>query len=218
MDEVAPPTARTRVRRLPERGRYDAPTVAAILDEGLVAHLGAVVDGLPVVRPVAYGRDGHTLYLHGSSGSQLFRALRDSREVCLTVTLLDGVVLARSGFHHSMNYRSVVVYGPLREVIEPAERDRAVDAVVNAVVPGRAVHLRPPSARELVATIVYALDLAEASAKVRTGPPSDDPEDLQHPVWAGVVPVRAVVGEPVPDPHLLPGAPGLPTPALGAHR
>lgn len=210
MRESAAPTERTRLGRLPERGRHDAETIAAILDEGLVAALGVVVDGAPRVLPVAYARDGERVLFHGSSGSALFRGLRDGREVCLTVTLLDGLVLARSGFHHSMNYRSVVVYGQPRE-LTGADARQALDVIVDAVVPGRAATLRPPTTRELAATVVYALPLDEASAKLRTGGVHDEPEDLGAPVWAGVVPVRQVLGAPEPDTGL---PAGLPAPAL----
>lgn len=210
MRESAAPTERTRLGRLPERGRHDAETIAAILDEGLVAALGVVVDGAPRVLPVAYARDGERVLFHGSSGSALFRGLRDGREVCLTVTLLDGLVLARSGFHHSMNYRSVVVYGQPRE-LTGADARRALDVIVDAVVPGRAATLRPPTTRELAATVVYALPLDEASAKLRTGGVHDEPEDLGAAVWAGVVPVRQVLGVPEPDTDL---PAGLPAPAL----
>lgn len=197
-----PVSDRVRVRRLPERGRYDAATVHAVLDEGLVAQVGVVVDGGPRVLTLAYGRDGDVVYLHGSSGSRTLMGLRDGGEVCLSVTLLDGLVLARSGFHHSMNYRSVVVYGTLRQVVEEEARRRALNLLVDAVVPGRAATLRPPSRRELAATVVYALPLDEASAKVRSGPPVDEPEDLTWPTWAGVVPLPVTPGPPQPDGHV----------------
>ncbi len=207
-----PASDRVRVRRLPERGRYDMATVHAILDEGLVAHVGVVVDGAPRVLTLAYGRDGDVVYLHGSSGSRTLMGLRDGGEVCLSVTLVDGLVLARSGFHHSMNYRSVVAYGTLRELVDDAERRRALDLLVDAVVPGRAATLRPPSRRELAATVVYALPLDEVSAKVRTGPPVEEPEDLTWPAWAGVVPLALTPGPAEADEHVptsLPAPPGV---------
>lgn len=192
---------------MPARGRYDRETVAAILDEGLVAHVGFVdpAGGYPVVLPMAYARVDDTLYLHGSSGSRQLRTLSAGAEICVTVTLVDGLVLARSGFHHSMNYRCAVVLGRTRPVHDDDESVRALDAIVDHVSPGRSAGLRPPTERERAATFVVAVGLAEASAKVRTGPPVDEPDDLDWPVWAGVVPVAQVAGEPEPDAHLWEG-------------
>jgi nitroimidazol reductase NimA-like FMN-containing flavoprotein (pyridoxamine 5'-phosphate oxidase superfamily) len=201
-------TERTRVRRLPERAAYDRDTVHAILDEGFICHLGFVVDGRPFVSPTGYARAGETLYLHGSTGSRL--GLRPGMDVCVTVTLLDGLVLARSAFHHSMNYRSVVVLGRTRALTDPDEKEAALRALVEHIVPGRSDAVRGADRRELVATVVLALPLAEVSAKVRTGPPVDDEPDYDLPIWAGVLPLALIPGEPAPDPVL---DPSIPTPA-----
>ncbi|MFJ7262597.1 pyridoxamine 5'-phosphate oxidase family protein [Streptomyces globosus] len=202
------PTDRTVPSRSRERARYDRETVHAILDQGYVCHLGFVRDGAPVVLPTLYGRIGETLYVHGSTGSRpLLAAGRTDPglPVCVTVTHVDGLVLARSAFHHSLNYRSVVVHGTARQVTDEDERRRALDALVDQVVPGRSADSRPASAKELAATAVIRLDLAEVSAKVRTGGPNDDPEDLGLPYWSGVVPVAPAYGVPVPAADLAPG-------------
>src|SRR2546429_5117893 len=199
------PTPRTRVRRLPSRASYDRTTIHAILDEGLVCHIGFVHEGQPFVLPTTYARLGDALVLHGSAASRMLRELRDGIPVCVTVTLLDGLVLARSAFHHSMNYRSVVILGVAAEVTGAAERRRALEAIVEHVNPGRWQQVRPPNDRELKATIVLRLPIVEASAKVRTGPPLDDGEDLGWPCWAGHVPLRLVALEPVPDGQPPPG-------------
>ena len=196
------PTPRTRVRRLPSRASYDRTTIHAILDEGLVCHLGFVHDGQPFVLPTTYARVDDALYLHGSAASRMLRGLRDGIPVCVTVTLLDGLVLARSAFHHSMNYRSVVILGVAAEVTGAAERLRALEAIVEHVNPGRWRQVRPPNDRELKATIVLRLPIVEASAKVRTGPPLDDEEDYELPVWAGVIPLKTVAYSPVADPRM----------------
>jgi nitroimidazol reductase NimA-like FMN-containing flavoprotein (pyridoxamine 5'-phosphate oxidase superfamily) len=201
-------TERTRVRRLPERASYDPAVVHAILDEGFVCHVGFVVDGQPYVIPTGYARAGETLYLHGSSGSRL--GLRPGLPVCVTVTLLDGLVLARSAFHHSMNYRSVTVLGRTRPVTDPGEKDAALRALVEHIVPGRSGAVRAGNRRELAATVVLALPLEEVSAKLRAGPPVDEDEDYALPVWAGVLPLALVPGAPEPDPRL---DPEVPTPA-----
>ncbi len=198
-------TKRTRVVRKPDRGCYDRATVYAILDEALVCHVGIVEDGKPVVIPTAHWRDGDRLYLHGSRASRLLRAMRDGAEVCVTVTLLDGLVLARSGFHHSMNYRSVVIFGRADPVEGRAEKLAAMRAFTERIAPGRWDELRPPTDKEIRATQVMALPLVEVSAKVRRGPPADDEADYAHPVWAGEVPIMQTTGEPVPDPRLAPG-------------
>jgi nitroimidazol reductase NimA-like FMN-containing flavoprotein (pyridoxamine 5'-phosphate oxidase superfamily) len=194
------PTERTRVRRLPERAAYDRDTVHAILDEGFVCHAGFVAGGQPYVIPTGYARVGETLYLHGSTGSRL--GLRPGMPVCVTVTLLDGIVLARAAFHHSFQYRSAMVLGRTRLVTDPEEKDAALHALVEHIVPGRSADVRPGSAKELAATAVLALPLVEVSAKVRTGPPKDDEEDYALPVWAGVLPLVLTPGEPDPDPRL----------------
>ncbi|PDP87237.1 flavin-nucleotide-binding protein [Glycomyces fuscus] len=199
-------TERTRLRRGKHKARTDRAELYALLDEGLVCHLGVVVDGAPMVVPTAYGRVGDTLYLHGSTGA---RSLRAGGEVCVTVTLLDGLVLARSLFNHSVNHRSAMVYGVPRVVEDERERLEGLRALTEQLAPGRWEEAREPTARELAATRVLALSLEEASVKVRTGPPTDDEEDLGLPVWAGVLPVRQVFGEPEPDPGLVPGV-GVP--------
>ena len=201
-------TERTRVRRLPERATYDRATVHAILDEGFLCHMGFVVDGQPYVIPTGYARVGDTLFLHGSTGSRL--GLRPGMDVCVTVTLVDGLVLARSAFHHSMNYRSVMAIGRTRPVTDPGEKEVALRALVEHIVPGRSDEVRGGDLRELAATAVLALPLAEVSAKVRTGPPQDDEPDYALPIWAGVLPLALTPGEPAPDPVL---DPSIPTPA-----
>jgi uncharacterized protein len=191
------PSARTTVRRLPERGSYDRATAHAILDEGLVAHVGLSTDEGPVVIPMLYGRDGDRLLLHGSTASRLMRGGAKGTPMCVTVTLVDGLVLARSAFHHAVNYRSVVVFGEATAVDDLAERGAALDRLVEHVVPGRTADARPPSERELRRTIVLALPLDECSVKVRAGGPNDEDEDMDLPVWAGVVPLTTVAGAPV---------------------
>jgi hypothetical protein len=194
-----PPSQRAQVRRLPGRAAYDRETIHAILDEGLVCHVGFVSEGQPHVIPMNYGRDGDRLLLHGSAASRLMRGLEAGWPVCLTVTLLDGLVLARSAFHHSMNFRSVVMFGRATPVDDPAAKSAALRAISEHVVPGRWDEVRPPNARELAATAVLEVPIEEASAKIRTGPPRDDLEDLSLPVWAGVLPLETIPGEPVPD-------------------
>jgi uncharacterized protein len=193
------PTARAKVRRLPERGRYERSTINAILDEGFVCHVGYVGDEGPVVIPTAYARIGELLYLHGAPANATLRQASSGVPVCVTVTLVDGLVMARSAFHHSINYRSVVVHGAGTEVTDLEEKRNALAAVVEHIVPGRGVDAHPPTTSELRATRVVRLPLGEASAKVRTGGPKDDPEDLALPVWAGEVPLRMVPGSPIVD-------------------
>jgi nitroimidazol reductase NimA-like FMN-containing flavoprotein (pyridoxamine 5'-phosphate oxidase superfamily) len=200
-----PASDRVRVRRLPDRAVYDPARVHAILDEALVCHVGFVVDGQPFVIPTIHARVEDRLYFHGSAASRMLRALKDGVPVAVTVTLVDGLVLARSAFHHSMNYRSVVALGTAREVSDPEEKRAALDAIVEHVVPGRTAEVRPPSANELKATLVLCLPLEEVSAKVRTGPPLDDEEDYALPCWAGVIPLRLEPGAPVDDPRLAAG-------------
>ncbi|HYY78415.1 MAG TPA: pyridoxamine 5'-phosphate oxidase family protein [Actinomycetes bacterium] len=202
------PTERTTVRRLPERAAYDRQTVHAILDEGFVCHVAFAIDGQPYALPTGYARVGETIYLHGSSGSRL--GLRPGMRVCVTVTLLDGIVLARSAFHHSFQYRSAMVLGRTRLVADPAEKDAALRALVEHIVPGRAADVRGGDGRELAATAVLAVSLEEVSAKVRVGDPKDDEEDHALPVWAGVLPLALVPGTPVPDPLLDPSVPEPP--------
>ncbi|MET8634737.1 pyridoxamine 5'-phosphate oxidase family protein [Streptomyces sp. NPDC004680] len=202
------PTDRTVPTRSADRASYDTELVHAILDEGYVCHLGFVREGAPVVLPTLYGRLGERLYVHGSTGSRPLRMTGGADPglaVCLTVTHVDGLVLARSAFHHSINYRSVVVHGIARQVDDSEEKRVALDVIVDHVVPGRSGDSRPANKKELAATAVIRLDLDEVSAKVRTGGISDEPEDLALPHWAGVVPVRTEYGAPVPDAGLAPG-------------
>ena len=196
---------RTRVRRLPKRAAYDRETVQAILDEALVCHLGFVDDGHPFVIPTLHARDGDLVYVHGSAASRTLRALAGELEVCLTVTLIDGLVLARSAFHHSVNYRSAVLFGRARLVEDPERKWRALEAFTEQIVPGRWADVRWPTAQELKATTVLELPLEEFSAKVRTGPPADDEPDYARDTWAGVVPLELTVMAPEDDPRLGPG-------------
>ena len=200
------PTARTTLRRLPKRGSFERETVNAILDEGFVCHVGFVMDGQPFVIPTAYGRKGDVLYIHGARASRMQKALARGADVCVTVTLVDGLVLARSAFHHSINYRSVVVFGRARVVESEAEKAAALEAFTEHVMPGRWADVRTPTSQELAATTVLAIELREASAKVRTGPPVDEEEDYALNVWAGVLPLAVTAGAPEPDPRLHEGA------------
>ncbi|MFF4761004.1 pyridoxamine 5'-phosphate oxidase family protein [Streptomyces sp. NPDC001292] len=202
------PTDRTVPTRSADRASYDRDLVHAILDEGYVCHLGFVRDGAPVVLPTLYARVGDRLYVHGSTGSRPLRMAGKADPglpVCLTVTHVDGLVLARSAFHHSINYRSVVVHGTAHQVTDPEEKRVALDALVDHVVPGRSADSRPANTKELAATAVLSLDLAEVSAKLRVGGVNDEPEDLSLPHWAGVVPVRREYGTPLADADLAPG-------------
>jgi uncharacterized protein len=205
------PTERTQVHRLPKRGVYDKAQVHDILDEGRICHVGFVVDGQPFVIPTGYARSGDQLYIHGSTASRMVRTSAEGVDVCVTVTLVDGFVLARSAFHHSMNYRSVVVLGKARLVTDPDEKMEALRCFTNHIVAGRWEEVRQPASQEMKATGVLALALDEVSAKVRTGGPIDDEEDYAIPVWAGVVPVRAELGEPIPDDRLQPGVTAIDT-------
>ena len=203
MDQHALPapgsSERTRVRRIPEKAVEDRTVLNAILDAGLVAHVGIVdASGQPYVVPVAYARDGDRLLFHGSTGSRLFRQLADGAPTCVTVTLLDGLVLARSAFESSMHYRGAMALGTCT-VLEGVERDDALRLISDHLLPGRWDDIRPPSKKELAATLVLALPLDEASAKVSDSMPADDPQDLDRPVWGGVVPIRETFGTPVPD-------------------
>ena len=210
-------TERTRIRRVPERASYDVEVVAAILAEGLYCHVGFSVDGQPYVIPTIYARIGERLYIHGSAASRMLRAIGGRMPVCVTVTLLDGLVLARSTFHHSMNYRSVVILGEATEVTDPDEKMTALKAIVDHVMIGRWDDVRGPSVQELKATSVIRVPLEEVSAKIRTGPPVDDAEDYQLDCWAGEVPLRLAPQPPVADPQLRAGI-ALPTYAKGYKR
>ena len=202
------PSPRVRVRRLPERARYDTEAVAAVLDAGLVAHLGLVSEGQPYVIPTLHARVGEFVYVHGSAASRTLRTLRGGVPACLTVTLLDGIVLARSVFEHSMNYRSVVVLGTAAPVEEPDEKLVALEAFTEKLLPGRWGEARPPTRKELRATSILRLPLDEASAKIRDGGPDDsDTPDAELDVWAGHLPLVVQALEPVPDAVLRPGIP-----------
>jgi len=196
------PTERTQVKRLPKRGHYDRETVYAILDAGFVCHVGFNAEGQPYVIPTNYGRAGDTLYLHGSAASRMLRTLSGGVPVCVTVTHVDGLVLARSAFHHSVNYRSVVVLGTARLVEEPAEKMEALRIFTEHVLKGRWNDVRQPTEQELKGTMVLALPLEEVSAKVRTGGPVDDEADYALPVWAGVLPLETLPQPPQPDARL----------------
>ena len=193
---------RTTLRRLPARGFYDRELVHKILDEGFICHVGFVVDGEPVVIPTGYGRVEDKLYIHGSQASRMLRTLKTGVAACVTVTLIDGLVLARSAFHHSINYRSVVIFGNATLVEDPREKSAALLAFSEHVIAGRWDDVREPTEQELKATTVLRMALEEVSAKVRTGPPIDDEEDYALPVWAGVLPLRMIAEKPIPDPRL----------------
>ncbi len=197
-------TQRTKIRRVPQRGQYECQVIYDILDEGLVCHVGFAVDNQPFVIPTAYGRIGDKLYIHGSPASRMLRSLQNAIEVCVTVTLLDGLVLARSAFHHSMNYRSVIIFGTAAIVENSEEKLAALHAFTEHVMSGRWAEVRPPSHQELQGTLVLSLPLDEASAKVRTGPPVDDEADYNLPIWAGVLPLQQKAAAPIPDSRLQP--------------
>ena len=199
MSEAQTPTTRTRVVREPHRAVYDRETVYRILDEGFICHVGFVVEGQPFVIPTGYGRSGDNLYIHGSAASRMLRNLDQGIPVCITVTLLDGLVLARSMFNHSMNYRSVVILGTATVVQDPAGKLAALRAVSEHILPGRWDESRQPNDKELKATFALKIPIDEFSAKVRQGPPIDDEEDYSFRTWAGVVPLETVAGTPIPD-------------------
>ena len=205
MSEAQIPTARTRVVREPDRGVYDREVVYSILDEAFLCHVGFSVDGQPYVIPTSYGRQDANLFIHGSAASRMLRQMKEGISVCITVTLLDGLVLARSVFNHSMNYRSVVVLGKATLVDEPAEKLSALRVLSEHIIPGRWDDVRQPNERELKATSVLRVPIHEFSAKIRTGPPIDDEEDYVFPTWAGVIPLETRVGEPIPDSRLADG-------------
>jgi uncharacterized protein len=197
-----PPTPRTQVKRRAQRGNYDQTTIHQILDAGLICHVGFVVEGQPCVIPTAYGRIDDQIYIHGSPMSRMLRSLQQGIEVCLTVTLLDGLVLARSAFHHSMNYRSVVIFGTATVIEAPDAKMTALKAFTEHIIRDRWSEVRPPTPPELAGTLVLALSLTEASAKIRTGPPVDDEADYALPIWAGELPLRLVADAPVADPRV----------------
>jgi len=197
-----PQTPRTTLKRLPQRGSYDRELINRILDEGFICHVGFMVDGQPMVIPTGYARAGDHLLIHGSQASRMLRHLSQGIDVCVTVTLIDGLVLARSAFHHSMNYRSVVVFGRAAMIEDPTEKAAALFALSEHMIPGRWADARQPNERELQQTTVLSLPITEASAKVRTGPPLDDEEDYALDVWAGVIPLRITADAPVADVRL----------------
>lgn len=200
-------TSRTKLGRLPNRGSHDLATIYQILDAGFLAHVGFSVNGQPFVIPTLYGRDGGVLYLHGSAASRMLGELQKGAPACVTVTLVDGLVLARSAFHHSMNYRSVVAFGTAQKIEDANAKAAALRVVSQHLIAGRWDDVRRPTEKELKATSVLKFTIEEASAKVRQGPPLDDEEDYSLPVWAGVVPVSLRTGPAIPDPRLIPGTP-----------
>ena len=200
-------TERTKVKRLPARGAYDRETIYSILDEAFICHVGYVFDGQPYVIPTGYARIGDDLYIHGSSASRMLRNLAQGIDVCVTVTLIDGLVLARSAFHHSVNYRSVVILGKAELVEDPSEKDNALEAFTNHIIPGRWPEIRWPNELELKATSVLKLPIEEASAKIRVGDPKDDEEDYSMNVWAGVLPLELKPGTSRPDARLADNTP-----------
>jgi uncharacterized protein len=212
--ETFSPTDRTRIVREPHRGFYDRETIYKILDEGFVCHVGFANDGQPFVIPTLFARVGEALYFHGSAASRMLRGAASGIPVCITVTLVDGLVLARSVFNHSINYRSVVALGNASLVDEPGEKIRALEAFTEKIVPGRWNDVRQPNEKELKATSILRLPLTEVSAKVRSGPVKDDDEDYALPIWAGVVPLRLQAGAPIRDDRC---DPAMPTPPYAAH-
>lgn len=203
-DNLAP-TDRSTLRRKKERGTYDRDVVNAILDEGLLCHVGFCAEGSTFVIPMAYARIGDTVYLHGATGNRMLRFLAEGADVCVTVTLLDGLVLARSAFHHSMNYRSVMLFGTAARVVDDDEKRRATTALLDHVAPGRSAHARAPSPEELRSTLMVRVLVGEGSAKVRTGGPIDELDDMAEPIWAGHIPLSVVAGAAVTDGVLPPG-------------
>lgn len=202
---IISPTHRTKLRRLPVRGDFDRATINEILDEALLCHVGFIVDEQPFVIPTTHARVHDQLFIHGSAASRMLRTLSTAVDICVTVTLMDGLVLARSAFHHSMNYRSVVIFGKATAVTNDHDKLEALRSFSEHVIPGRWREVRPPTEQELKATIVLSLLLNEASAKIRTGSPIDDEADYELDVWAGVIPLRLVAGAPINDPELKKG-------------
>jgi len=200
-----PQTPRTTLKRLPKRGSHERETINQILDEGFICHVGFVFEGQPFVIPTGYARAGDKFILHGSQASRMLRALKTGIDVCITVTIIDGLVLARSAFHHSMNYRSVVIFGRATLIEEREEKLAALFTLSEHIIPGRWQEAREPTEAELQQTTVLSLPIDEASAKIRTGPPLDDEEDYAMNVWAGVLPMQLTTGDPIADPRLPPG-------------
>ena len=204
MTNTFPKTARNKVKRMPERGHYDAATIYPIIDAALICHVGFALEGQPYVIPTLHARQGDTILLHGAKGSRLLRHIQSGGEVCITVTLIDGIVLARSVFHHSINYRSVVLFGTGAVIADDQARLQALEAFTERLIPGRWQDARQPNALELKQTTIVAVPIASASAKLRSGPPGDESEDYDLPVWAGVLPLQQIAGAPLADPQLRP--------------
>ena len=205
MTDTFPKTARNKVKRMPERGHYDAATIYPIIDAALICHVGFAIDDQPYIIPTLHARQGDTILLHGAKGSRLLRHIQSGGEVCITITLLDGIVLARSVFHHSINYRSAVLFGTGAVIADEQARLQALEAFTERLIPGRWQDARQPNAHELRQTTVVAVPIASASAKLRSGPPGDEAEDYDLPVWAGVLPLQQIAGTPLADPQLKPG-------------
>lgn len=205
MPVTFPKTPRNKVKRLPERGQYDTATIYPIVDAALICHVGFALDGQPYVIPTLHARQGDTILLHGAKGNRLLRHIQSGGEVCITITVVDGIVLARSVFHHSINYRSVVLFGKGAAIEDDQARLRALELFTERLIPGRWQDARPPSAIELKQTTIVAVPIDSASAKIRTGPPKDEEDDLDLPVWAGVLPLQHVAGTPIADPQLRAG-------------
>lgn len=202
MTDAFVPSARSKIRRIPKRGHYDRATILAVLDAGFICHVGYVIDGQPYVTPTAYWREGDSVYWHGSSASRMLRTLETGADCSLTVTHLDGLVLARSAFHHSLNYRSAMLFGKARKIDDPVEKLARLEAFVERLYPGRWQELRPVSTKELKETTVLGMHIDEASVKVRSGGPVDDEADYALPVWAGVIPVHSAIDLPAGDERL----------------
>lgn len=205
MNEVLQPTAKTKLKRIPKRGNFERETIYAILDEAFICHVGFVAGGQPFVIPTSFARIDDRIVIHGSAASRMLKNLSEGIEVCVTVTLIDGLVLARSAFHHSLNYRSVVVFGRAQIIADEAEKNEALAAFTDHIIPNRWTEIRPPNVNELKGTTVLTLPLTEASAKIRTGNPVDDDEDYELDVWAGVLPVELTFGKPIDDDRLKDG-------------
>jgi nitroimidazol reductase NimA-like FMN-containing flavoprotein (pyridoxamine 5'-phosphate oxidase superfamily) len=205
MSKILQTTEKTKLKRLPKRGNFERETIYQILDEGFVCHIGFTVDDQPFVIPTGYARVGDNLLIHGSSASRMMRAMAWEKQICVTITLVDGLVLARSAFHHSMNYRSVVIFGSAKLISDETEKMNALKAFTEHIIPNRWSEVRPPNASELKATTVLSLPLKEASAKIRTGCPVDDEKDYAMNVWAGVIPLKMAAGEPIDDAKLKAG-------------
>ncbi len=205
MQETFPKTSRNKVKRLPERGRYDAATIYPIVDAAMICHVGFAIENQPYIIPTLHARRGDTILLHGAKGSRLLRYIQSGGQVCITITLIDGIVLARSIFHHSINYRSAVLFGKGMVIEGDEARLQALEAFTERLIPGRWRDARAPSAIELKQTTIVAVPIESASAKLRTGPPGDEPDDLDLPVWAGILPLQQIAGTPIADSQLKPG-------------